>query len=71
MAASESVLRRAGAQRYGEAARQGGTALAEVSFGADPKQTAHCYSTAHASGVAYAHNRFPRAPNLIEVLTNS
>jgi len=38
------------------AAQKGATALAEVSFGADSRQTDHCYSTAHAKGVAYLHN---------------
>ena len=38
------------------AAQAGGTELAEVSFGTDAKQTAHCYSTAHASGVAFVHS---------------
>ena len=38
------------------AAKAGGTELADVSFGTDPKQTAHCYSTAHANGTAFVHN---------------
>ena len=37
------------------AAKAGGTELADVSSGTDPKRTAHCYSTAHASGTAFVH----------------